>query len=146
MFIRSKRAPSSRWAFESLKTLTGQCDEWRYSWWGGVQESHSTEWEISPLQSMRLWVEETLKTMSHPPQRGRRHVWKSEGTRRRADSGRWRNNGCLISCRDAHIRPNWILITSYSLAHCLSFCVLQYPSSNQPSSVIFSEISFTHSY
>lgn len=112
----------------------------------GVQESHSTEWEISPLQSMRLWVKETLKTMSHPPQRGRRHVWKSEGTRRRADSGRWRNNGCLISCRDALIRPNWILITSYSLAHCLSFCVLQYPSSNQPSSAIFSEISFTHSY
>lgn len=145
MFIRSKRAPSSRWAFESLKTSAGQCDELRYSWWAGGAGVPRHRGRNKPTP-MWLWVEETLKTMSHPPQRGRRHVWKSEGMRRRADSGRWRNNGCLISCRDAHIRPNWILITSYSLTHCLSFCVLQYPSSNQPSSAIFSEISFTHSY
>lgn len=145
MFIRSKRAPSSRWAFESLKTLAGQCDKLRYSWWAGGSGVPQHRGRNKPTP-MWLWVEETLKTMSHPPQRGRRHVWKSEGMRRWADSGRWRNNGCLISCRDAHIRPNWILITSYSLTHCLSFCVLQYPSSNQPSSAIFSEISFTHSY
>lgn len=25
----------SRWAFESPVTLTGWCDEWRYSWWAG---------------------------------------------------------------------------------------------------------------
>lgn len=59
-----------------------------------LQESHSTEWEINWLKSMCLWVEETLKTMSHPPLReemkeGREEERMEERDDRRSSSWHW---------------------------------------------------------
>lgn len=58
-----------------------------------------------------MCVEETLKTMSHPPQREEMKSLR-EGVRRGRksvtieevcpDTARWRDDGGLITCRDTH--------------------------------------------